>query len=81
MWSVIYQLCSRPATGGPLRNRARSEFAAVLDQHLADVEFTPDNLPDLARRVFDYAQANPGASIGARMGDARDLVSLPLRDA
>ena len=38
-------------------------FASVLDQHLADayagLEFTPDNLPDLARRVFDYAQANP----------------------
>ena len=30
-------------------------FAAVLDQHLADayagLEFTPDNLPDLARHV------------------------------
>jgi AcrR family transcriptional regulator len=38
-------------------------FATVLDHHLADayagLEFTPANLPDLARRVFDYAQANP----------------------
>jgi AcrR family transcriptional regulator len=38
-------------------------FATVLEQHLADayagLEFTPENLPDLARRVFDYAQANP----------------------
>lgn len=38
-------------------------FAAVLDQRLADayagLEFTPGNLPDLARRVFDFAQANP----------------------
>jgi AcrR family transcriptional regulator len=38
-------------------------FATVLDQHLADayagLEFTPQNLPDLSRRVFDYAQANP----------------------
>lgn len=38
-------------------------FATVLDHHLADayagLEFTPRNLPDLSRRVFDYAQANP----------------------
>lgn len=38
-------------------------FATVLEHHLADayagLEFTPQNLPDLARRVFDYAQANP----------------------
>jgi AcrR family transcriptional regulator len=38
-------------------------FATVLEHHLADayagVEFTPQNLPDLARRVFDYTQANP----------------------
>lgn len=38
-------------------------FTTVLDQRLADayagLEFTPDDLPDLARRVFDYAHANP----------------------
>ena len=38
-------------------------FTTVLDQHLADayagLEFTAENLPDLARRVFDYAHANP----------------------
>jgi AcrR family transcriptional regulator len=38
-------------------------FSTVLDHHLADayagLEFTPDNLPDLARRVFDYSQAHP----------------------
>lgn len=38
-------------------------FATVLDRHLADayagLKFSPENLPDLARRVFDYAQANP----------------------
>ena len=38
-------------------------FATVLDHHLADayagLEFTPQDLPDLARRVFDFAQANP----------------------
>jgi AcrR family transcriptional regulator len=38
-------------------------FATVLDHHLADayagLDFTPENLPDLARRVFDYARANP----------------------
>ena len=38
-------------------------FATVMDHHLADayagLEFTPQNLPDLSRRVFDYAQANP----------------------
>jgi AcrR family transcriptional regulator len=38
-------------------------FATVLDHHLsatyADIPFTPEDLPGLARRVFDYAQANP----------------------
>lgn len=38
-------------------------FATVLDHHLADayagLEFTPRNLPDLARRVFDYSQDHP----------------------
>lgn len=38
-------------------------FATVLDHHLADayagLEFTPNDLPDLARRVFDYAQEHP----------------------
>src|SRR4051812_31489957 len=38
-------------------------FTTVLDQRLADayagLEFTSDDLPGLARRVFDYAQANP----------------------
>lgn len=38
-------------------------FATVLDHHLADayagLEFTPRDLPDLARRVFDFVQANP----------------------
>jgi AcrR family transcriptional regulator len=38
-------------------------FATVLDRHLSDayagVPFTADDLPGLARRVFDYAQANP----------------------
>jgi hypothetical protein len=35
----------------------------VLDRHLSDayagIPFTPEDLPGLARRVFDYAQANP----------------------
>jgi AcrR family transcriptional regulator len=38
-------------------------FAAVLDRHLADayagIAFTPEDLPGYARRVFDFAQANP----------------------
>jgi AcrR family transcriptional regulator len=38
-------------------------FATVLDRHLADayagLEFTADKLPELARRVFDYAHSNP----------------------
>ena len=38
-------------------------FAKVLDRHLSDayagIPFTPEDLPGLARRVFDYAQANP----------------------
>ena len=38
-------------------------FATVLDQHLsavyADMPFTPEDLPGYARRVFDFAQANP----------------------
>jgi AcrR family transcriptional regulator len=38
-------------------------FATVLDRHLGDayagIPFTPEDLPGLARRVFDYAQANP----------------------
>src|ERR1700753_496426 len=38
-------------------------FATVLDQHLsavyADLPFTPEDLPGYARRVFDFAQANP----------------------
>jgi AcrR family transcriptional regulator len=38
-------------------------FATVLDQHFTDlyagIPLTPADLPDLARRVFDYAQANP----------------------
>jgi AcrR family transcriptional regulator len=38
-------------------------FATVLDRHLSDayagIPFTPGDLPGLARRVFDYAQANP----------------------
>jgi AcrR family transcriptional regulator len=38
-------------------------FATVLDQRLAsayaNLEFTPEDLPDLARRVFDYVLANP----------------------
>jgi AcrR family transcriptional regulator len=38
-------------------------FATVLDRHLsdayADIPFTAEGLPGLARRVFDYAQANP----------------------
>ena len=40
-----------------------SLFATVLDQHFTDlyagIPFTPGDLPGLARRVFDYAQANP----------------------
>jgi AcrR family transcriptional regulator len=39
-------------------------FATVLDRNLADayagIPFTSDDLPGFARRVFDYAQANPG---------------------
>ncbi|HUB38829.1 MAG TPA: TetR family transcriptional regulator [Streptosporangiaceae bacterium] len=38
-------------------------FATVLDQHLSDayagIPFTAEDLSGLARRVFDYAQANP----------------------
>src|ERR1700728_357660 len=38
-------------------------FATVLDQHFSDLyaglPFTPEDLPGLARRVFDFAQANP----------------------
>jgi AcrR family transcriptional regulator len=38
-------------------------FATVLDRHLGDayagIQFTPEDLPGLARRVFDYAQAHP----------------------
>jgi len=38
-------------------------FATVLDRHLSDayagISFTAEDLPGLARRVFDYAQANP----------------------
>src|ERR1700721_4484949 len=37
-------------------------FATVLDQRLSDLyaglPFTPEDLPGLARRVFDFAQAN-----------------------
>jgi AcrR family transcriptional regulator len=40
-----------------------SLFATVLDQRLSDayagIPFTPENLPGLARRVFDYVQAHP----------------------
>jgi AcrR family transcriptional regulator len=39
-------------------------FASVLDRHLSEVyvglPFTPEDLPGYARRVFDFAQANPG---------------------
>lgn len=38
-------------------------FATVLERHLFDVyaglPFTADDLPGFARRVFDFAQANP----------------------
>ena len=38
-------------------------FGTVLRRHLSDtyagLPFTPDDLPGMARRVFDYAQANP----------------------
>jgi len=38
-------------------------FATVLDRHLSEtyagLPFTPEDLPGFARRVFDYAQANP----------------------
>jgi AcrR family transcriptional regulator len=38
-------------------------FATVLDQQFSDlyagIPFTPEDLPGLARRVFDFAQANP----------------------
>jgi AcrR family transcriptional regulator len=38
-------------------------FATVLDRNLSDayagIPFTPEDLPGLARRVFDYAQAHP----------------------
>jgi len=40
-----------------------SLFAAVLQRHLsgvyAELPFTAGDLPGFARRVFDYAQANP----------------------
>jgi AcrR family transcriptional regulator len=39
-------------------------FATVLERNLSDayagLPFTSEDLPGLARRVFDYAQANPG---------------------
>ena len=39
-------------------------FASVLEQHLSEayvgLPFTPEDLPGYARRVFDFAQANPG---------------------
>ncbi len=39
-------------------------FATVLDRNLSEVyaglRFTPGDLPGFARRVFDFAQANPG---------------------
>src|ERR1700733_5406602 len=39
-------------------------FATVLDRHLSEtyagLPFTPEDLPGYARRVFDFAQANPG---------------------
>jgi AcrR family transcriptional regulator len=39
-------------------------FASVLDRHLSEayvgLPFTPEDLPGYARRVFDFAQANPG---------------------
>jgi AcrR family transcriptional regulator len=39
-------------------------FATVLDRNLSEVyaglKFTPEDLPGFARRVFDFAQANPG---------------------
>jgi AcrR family transcriptional regulator len=38
-------------------------FATVLDRNLSDayagISFTAEDLPGLARRVFDYAEANP----------------------
>jgi AcrR family transcriptional regulator len=38
-------------------------FATVLDQQFSDLyaglPFTPEDLPGLARRVFDFAEANP----------------------
>jgi AcrR family transcriptional regulator len=38
-------------------------FATVLQRHLADtyagLPFTPDDLPGMAAKVFDHAQANP----------------------
>ena len=38
-------------------------FATVLDQRFSDlyagIPFTPEDFPGFARRVFDYAQANP----------------------
>jgi len=38
-------------------------FASVLDRHLSEayvgMPFTPEDLPGYARRVFDFAQANP----------------------
>jgi AcrR family transcriptional regulator len=39
-------------------------FTTVLQRHLTDtyagIPFTPDDLPELARRVFDLAQTKPG---------------------
>ena len=39
-------------------------FASVLDRHLSEayvgLPFTPEDLPGYARRVFDFAQGNPG---------------------
>lgn len=38
-------------------------FATVLERHLSDtyagLPFTPEDLPGLARRVFDYTRAHP----------------------
>jgi AcrR family transcriptional regulator len=49
-------------------------FATVLDRHrsgtYAYIPFTPGDLPGLARRVFDYAQANRRRLPAAGVRDA-----------
>ena len=45
-------------------NNKETLFSTVLESCLSEayekMPFTPENLPEFARRVFDYAETNPG---------------------